>query len=282
MRNLPESGPIAAHREGFRRPGRALLPALLAALGLLWGPGGRSEAAPLERSAWLFAPDFAEQAWEVDLGDPFLVEDVPLEDESGDPRSRQPPAYTLRLERFGVFSPDAEIVVHGRSGTRSLTLPRMAHFRGRVQGVVNSLAFLSVTEDLSFRGFVAAEGHLWMIASEVPGTPPTVAPLDPNGPLGDAPAPWTCEAVVPPSPLTPPDPSPLTAPDGAGVAPEPDLGGVASADFYSARLAIETDFEFWNLFGANQPAIAYVADLIAAASTIYVRDIGVSLEVSYL
>jgi hypothetical protein len=202
------------------------------------------------------------------------VEDVPLSEGSGDPRTPAiPRTRNLEMERFRVFSPDAKIAVHGRKGTRSRTPPEIAHFRGRIEGDDASIAMLSIAEDGSIRGFVSDRDHLWALASERPGEPPKVAAMDANSPLAGAPAPWSCGQES----LVPPPASALARPQAV-----PELGRTASEDLYTARIAIETDFEFWNMFSNTDSAAAYVADLIAAVSAIYLRDINTSLEVSYL
>lgn len=48
------------------------------------------------------------------------------------------------------------------------------------------------------------------------------------------------------------------------------------------RLAIETDFQFYQQFGDEAAAIAYVTQLIAAVSDVYLRDVQTTLSIAYL
>ena len=51
---------------------------------------------------------------------------------------------------------------------------------------------------------------------------------------------------------------------------------------HTARLAIETDFEFFQLFGNDVDARNYVADVVAFLSLVYEDEVDTSLAVSYL
>lgn len=245
---------------------------------VLGAPGARarSDLPPPSESSWLFAPDFAARARGVAPGDSLLVEDVPLAEEATDPRTAGlPRTKNLELERFRVFSPDAQIVVQTRRGPKLVAPPSTAHFRGRIEGDDASLAVLSVAEDGSVRGFVADRDRLWALASDRPGDAPKVAEMDANSPLADGPAPWSCGQEALPAP-------PIPAAAAAAQQLLPDLARAASDQTYNARIAIETDFEFWDLFGSTPAATDYVSDLIAAISAIYLRDINTTLEVAYL
>ena len=64
------------------------------------------------------------------------------------------------------------------------------------------------------------------------------------------------------------------------------LGSSVTASFtstaYTARVAVESDWEFYQRFGSVTAATDYVADLFAYASAIYDQEIATDLQVSYL
>ena len=51
---------------------------------------------------------------------------------------------------------------------------------------------------------------------------------------------------------------------------------------YTARIAIETDWEFFQKFGNATAAADYIGDLLGYSSTVYVAEVGTSLLVSHL
>jgi cysteine-rich repeat protein len=62
----------------------------------------------------------------------------------------------------------------------------------------------------------------------------------------------------------------------------PPLVLPATTGLVQADVAVDTDFEFWSKFGADQPALDYLASLAAAVSAIYQRDLGVRLRFTYV
>src|ERR1044072_7750515 len=84
------------------------------------------------------------------VGDRVTVTDVDL------PATSE--TLALDVERFEVFAPDAEIVVHGASGVTTLPAPRNAYFRGTVAGEDGSRVFLEVLESGETRGIITRAG----------------------------------------------------------------------------------------------------------------------------
>lgn len=232
--------------------------------------------------AWLLAPDFADEARDVRLGQRLRVEDVPLgashaaaaASALSSESAESGPTGTLSLRRIEVFRPGMAIVLH--RGTRPVTLsaPDTAYFAGTVEGRAGSFAFLAVDPDDSTRGLVSDGSGLWQIGSEE-GTP-DVRRLDPNASTaGDAS--WGCasEGALEPSPTSP----------AAAAAAAAEILTAASAEAgltYVADVALETDAEFHNLFDDTDEAVAYVGDLFAAISAIYERDLGTVIRLSHL
>ena len=144
-----------------------------------------------------------------------------------------------------------------------------AFLRGSVAGVADSQAFLAVTDAGTF-GFVQWNGHTYIISSGPKSRRlPTVSFDFTALPAGfiETPA-WICSTVD------------GDVPKGGNAFAE---GGVAGVPCRQVRVAFDTDFEFFQLFGSDIPAATnYVATLTSALNTIYSRDLGVRVSASYL
>jgi hypothetical protein len=120
------------------------------------------------------------------------------------------------------------------------------------------------------RGIVASAGRLWIIATPAaPGAAPVIAEV-PAERLAER-REWRCDADQLERP-------PLPAGLLAGAAP----AGLPEGATYSANVAIETDYEFFQLFGNTTAEIDYIADLFAYSSSIYAAQVDTSLAVGYV
>lgn len=191
------------------------------------------------------------------------------------------------LERFEVFTADATIIVHGDDGETRYPAPRNAYFRGAVDGEPGSRVVLSVLEDGTVQGIVTRSEGFYLVGGEEDGGPVKAqrrAPLamhevDPIS-LKTASSGFTCGNDALPStfdPLAALAPSAPAAPSGAFGLPE--KAAVEKAALYTARVAIETDFEYYQLFNNATNAINYAGNLLAYASTIYTAEINTALAV---
>jgi hypothetical protein len=183
----------------------------------------------------------------------------------------------LDLERFEVFAPDARVVFHGEDGDDERPAPASVFFRGRVIGEPDSVALLSVHEDGQVRGIVQRPGGIWELAPEAPlpgGGPRRLvarqveAPKDAEG--------FACAAEeLPPVPGGPAAFDPMSSSDGVESSPaEAEVeAAAATSTTYTARVAVETDYELFLRFGTQAATAEYVGDLFAYASTIYDREI---------
>jgi len=171
-------------------------------------------------------------------------------DRGGGPDRRARRRDALRSEvfrgtRFEVFTPDAKVVVMDAAGAREQAPPRTSISRA-VRRRAGSRVLLSVLESAAWRG----------IATDWPrgGAHPARAGRR-RGPRG---AEESIAARLPsrPSRAT----TPRSAPGGSGAGPPGARAGArrrgafhaAAAD--TARVAVETDFEFFSLFGNAQDA----------------------------
>jgi hypothetical protein len=199
-------------------------------------------------------------------------------------------AATFALERFQVFADDAEITLHGDGGrTTVLPAPKNTYFRGTVEGEPGSRVFLTVLAGGATQGIVSRGGESYLIG----GDGADIRDLG-NG----APA----KALGGPLEMRRIDPLMLKAAKGEGFAcgdeqlpqrPQPfealTLAGGGEAPVakaatgalpgFTARVAIETDFEFYALFNNATNATNYIGNLLGYSSTIYTNELNTSLMV---
>ncbi|MDH3522948.1 MAG: zinc-dependent metalloprotease [Acidobacteriota bacterium] len=184
----------------------------------------------------------------------------------------------LELERFRVFSPAARILVHAPEGLEARQAPRTAYFRGRLERDPESLALVALPGVLSLpssgpRGWIATQGRWLRIVPGDQGSPPEI--LETDLAASEPPADGFCAAGslddLPPGSLPPP--LPTTSPPAERTAGEVQ---------YAVDLAIDTDWELFQRFGSAPAATDYLADLVAAASAIYARDVSTQLQLSLL
>ena len=215
--------------------------------------------------------DFALMAARLAVGARLRLENVQVA-ETGEARA-------LVLERFEVFADDAVITIHGDAGDRVLPAPANAYFRGTVDGSPGSRVFLARLEDGRFQGLVSKEGEIFLVggdeaAAQAAGGPLAMRRVDPallKSSRGEL---FNCgDAQLPAGPGTRP------VPDFTAFATAP-LEKVAAA--HSGRIAIESDFEFYQLFNNATNATNYVGSLVGYASTIYAAELGTSLVVQSL
>ncbi len=202
-------------------------------------------------------------ARQVEVGGVLRIEEVTLFD-------AQSPSV-LELERFRVFTPGAQIVVRSERGSVVIEPAGRAFFRGTVDGDPGSFALLSVSEIGGLRGWIAARRQRFVIEPDDrhPSAVPRIRKLDfaadPVEPLADR---FCAAGRLADLPAT------LRLPPNAGAA-------VTSGE-YAVDIAIDSDWEYFNLFGSIEAATDYAADLIAAASAVYQRDISTHLQISLL
>jgi len=197
-------------------------------------------------------------------------------------------AVELRLVPFTVAGPDSRFVV-GRRGlpdrvvdfdTTSVSL-----FRGTVAGRPGSHVYFALSENQSL-GFI----DLGPGAGRY-----EISSIDQHGvSLGRSQAVvFRHEAVasLPPGiprcgvgPDGPDLPATLGTPDaipGHMTERSPADGSAPSAGLKHLELAVETDYEYFALFGDESAALAYLIALYGAVSDIYIRDVNVHVELVF-
>ncbi len=207
-------------------------------------------------------PGLAAAAREVPLRGPLALADVPLA--AGE-------RVTLELERFAVFAPDAVVEVHGESGVTRLSPPDSAYFRGRVSGRPGSTALVSALENGEVRGLVLDGERVFQLGAD-PDDGARLASREVD--LGLERRPFECgtERLEAGDVL-----AALRTRSEAAAARQPAVRAA-----YTARMAIETDYEFYQKLGSPTAALNYVGDLLGYSSTFYDREIDTTLLVGYV
>lgn len=202
------------------------------------------------------------------VGGRLMLRDVQVAD-TGEPAE-------FVLERFQVFAADAEITIHGDPGEEVLPAPENAYFRGEVAGRPGSRVFLAVLADGTAQGVVTEGEESYLIGQE-DGAKALGAPLEmhrvhpsalksgPGFACGNDKLPPTLDGAL----------------EGLALekAEETTAAAAAALPAYTARVAVETDFEFYQKFNNSTNATNYIAGLIGYASAIYSAEINTSLVV---
>lgn len=177
---------------------------------------------------------------------------------------------TLALEKATLFTPDFRLYVddredldRGREAVARLTL-----LRGTVEEWPGSSVALTLNGATgAWSGYLAVGDRLYEIARPAG-----------EGSLADS-------AVVSRTTLEPVEgsaPDALERPGGLEKLLGPAQAKIVAAPGaeYQASLAIETDYEFFELFGSVEDAVNYIAGVIGGVSELYWRETGVSMAVS--
>jgi hypothetical protein len=244
--------------------------ALLLAAGPIQAAGGASGPRVAQ------SRDFASVAAGLAVGSRLRLEGLQVAD-SGETRA-------LLLERFEVFAKDAEITVHGDAGDQVMPAPAHVYFRGEVEGAPGSRAFLARLEDGRVQGVVSEGEEVYLIggddaaAAKGLGGPPTMRRVDPvllKASRGEA---FNCGNAQFPG-LAGKGQAPGLG-DLAGITAPAAKETVAGTPAHTGRVAIETDFEFYQIFNNATAATTYIGNLIGYASTIYTAELNTSLTVA--
>lgn len=191
---------------------------------------------------------------------------------------------TLQLERFDVMAPNGKVVVYDSEGKGHEVKPvPMSFFRGRVEGVDDSLVYISTTAD-SIEGFVFTRDRKFMLASRKPMKNHAGRAIERDVLVDEVPPQfeftdggYTCEfedkLITPTHGMVPRS---LT------FQPEPQAA-LTGTQATVLNLAIESDTALYSNFSSNAVSVeTFLRNLIAAAATIYLRDLHTDLDIVYL
>ncbi|WP_343802515.1 Ig-like domain-containing protein [Marinobacterium maritimum] len=213
-------------------------------------------------SANAAAPDLPAIARGVPMGGTLELFNVDLE---------QVGVSELELERFAVFSSDTQLVVDNNNWA---TPPSDAYFRGRIAGHENSIVVLAVPEQGPMRGIITDASGVWLLAGQSSHAPRGLTNRKVNLELELADKPFACgneTGTFNASSLMP---------DG-GSSTYTTAASLPANVSHTARVAVETDYEFFALFNNVDEAYQYIGDLFAYASTVYEREVDTNLTVSW-
>jgi hypothetical protein len=212
--------------------------------------------------------NLVEVARATGMGGSLSLIDVPLEDGM--------PSYIADLTRVGVFTPNAKIVVHHADSIEVLPAPNNVYLRGtvRAKGAVDGDISANITVRASgeVRGILTGKGEYWMIgSSSAKQAGLIIRKVDTDSEVAAGPAAysynWGTDALEPP-------PDPLLKQSSAIMA--------ARKASYTAQIAVETDYEYYQLFGNATDAADYAADIISYASGVYDSEVDTSLYLSHV
>ncbi len=172
------------------------------------------------------------------------------------------------LKPFKVLAPNAKLVVHGDKKKEVVAFPNITFLRGRTAGYE---IIISIKEEGATRGIIKKGDTFWIIDQDqregYPLSALRISKAKISNLILDK---WEClvdrlqkdTALLPHSTVV--------------------LKKRQSITPTSVRVAIETDFEYFSIFGNVQDAASYIMDLIAYISSIYENEVNTSIWISFL
>ncbi|MFI4916432.1 MAG: GC-type dockerin domain-anchored protein [Phycisphaerales bacterium JB060] len=220
--------------------------------------------------------------------DSAIFERFPLPDGS---------TLTLDLEPFRIFAPGARVVVVDAAGEREADFDPAAitFWRGTVRGRPGSHVFLSVAEGSTIGRIELGASEPTYVISSQGGDPQRggvalqrgqVAVFEATATVSASTAPTLCgthAGITPIGPALEPvataRPDAPDAPDGPVLTP---AIGTPIRGLRRARLAVDSDFAFYELFNDERAALTYLAQLYATVGDLTMRDANVRLDLVFL
>lgn len=214
-------------------------------------------------------------AGSVPLGGELRIEGAVVEE------GAQPTALNLR--RFRVYAPQARIVVHGEGGSEiEMAIPDNAYFEGWMESEPNSAVLFTVREGGGMRGVVASRGRYWVIGGGPDSGGPEVGlelrEIDAEAEFAGNVAGWSCATDELQQVSGALDSLFLRGGLGNEAVSEPAQRSATSVS-HTARIAVETDHEFYQNFGNATDATDYIGDIIGYGSIMYSAEVDTSWEI---
>jgi hypothetical protein len=186
---------------------------------------------------------------------------------------------TLELTRYNPLSAGARVIEVAADGSEQpVDLTGLSFYKGTIEGDPDSLAFVSVMDD-RINGFVrSAEGVRVISTGHAQADTPISYELSSDLNLGDGSDFCSTDLITPQFDAV--AQSGMTHDD---ITPTGESASTRGAPCRVARIAIDTDYEFTQLFGGNTvDAASYAITLLAASSSVYERDVNVRLAIPYV
>lgn len=178
----------------------------------------------------------------------------------------------LRMERFSIAAPEPRFVIGTASGDVETVHPDVIMYRGEIEGESNSHAYLAFSSTGMASGYLrASSGETFYIAQTpqeaVKGWNGDIIIHSQAGGIDLPDGVVTC-GVEPP----------------AGFDPHPAAKRMAFAGrgMRMARIAIDSDQEYFQIFNDLSSAQSYALIVMGAVSDIYIRDFNMKMLVSYV
>lgn len=177
----------------------------------------------------------------------------------------------LELERFEVTTPATVIVEGTPEGDIPIPHPEIALFKGHVVDVNDSHVVLSVSPHMNsglirigeLQYSVSARGNREESAHGAKYAIYERGDL----PIDEKPKSFTCD----------------TESSGDRMLPLLEAEEVIESSYWRVALvAVETDYEYWQLFGSSDQAVAYVIQLMGTISSFYERDIQIKWHLPFI
>lgn len=201
---------------------------------------------------------------------------------------------TLDIEPFRVFAPGARILVVDPAGERDADFDptSITFYRGSVQGRPGSHVFLSISEDSTIGRIELGAGQPTYVVNSDGGDSAAggvtlargqVVVYEATATVAPHTAPTMCGTHAG---ITPIGPAPTSMPTAEPDDPDgPVLTPAIGTPIYGlrrARLAVDSDYEFFELFGDERAALTYLVQTYATVSDLTMRDVKVRLDLVYL
>lgn len=204
------------------------------------------------------------------LGESIVLEDFPMSDAG---------RFALDLTRFSVITPGGRVVEAGPGGEIDVPDTGLVLLKGAVVGHDDDSSVFIAVGRWGINGIVTLNDEFFSIT-----TGPYDGLIGPDSQVHvtsnfdiTATAETFCHYDPSIAELNQAVEAPVEAPELPGFSPR-------GTTCRSASIAVDSDYEFTNrLFGNNTSASAdYAQALLGATSTIYERDVGVSIAIGYL
>jgi len=171
----------------------------------------------------------------------------------------------LNVAHVEVFAPDASIIIDDGLATFSFQDPPTTRFlRGEIAGIPGSVVALMQTHEGTISGLMTDGDATWKIDRRSPEAPLETVPIDSDTAIMEKPFACGNEQLPYPSLWQ-------TAPADAND--PPPSAELPAGQLYQATVAIETDYEFYALFGNITAATNYIGNLYNYISGIYEAEI---------
>lgn len=178
----------------------------------------------------------------------------------------------LDLKRFRITTEKTRFVLGGPGGGQEVAGPDVVFLRGTIAGDDNSRAFLAISSTGITQGFVASSES----GTHFISTSPQQAALG-----------WDGMVVISSEPQS------MDLPDGVdvcGVRPPPGFQPVDESQrllpqdprMRMLHVAVDSDHEYYDIFGNSAAAFSYALTMMAAISDIYIRDVNMKIIIDYV